>query len=160
MENDIRVREFQSPDKDVFRRLNEQWLTKYFSIEEKDRRVLGDPHRYIIAPGGVIFILELDGEPVGCCALIPKDHQTLEVAKMAVTECHRGKGLGKMLLQACIEKAKWLGKKRLVLETNSVLGTAVALYRKVGFVELPRDAAPPSAYARTEMFMELRLQGS
>ena len=37
---------------------------------------------------------------------------------------------------------------------------AVALYRKVGFVELPRDAAPPSAYARTEMFMELRLQGS
>ena len=76
---------------------------------------------------------------------------------MAVTEAHQGKGLGKMLLQTCIDKARSLGKKRLVLETNSVLGTAVALYRKFGFVELGSDAAPPSAYTRTEIFMELKL---
>ncbi len=157
MAGDIRIREFQGPDTNVFRRLNEEWLTKYFAIEDKDRHVLGDPHKYIIAPGGAIFILELDAEPVGCCALIPKDPQTLEVAKMAVTDSQQGKGLGKMLLQSCIEKARALGKKRLVLETNNVLAAAVALYRKAGFVELSRDAAPPSAYARTEMFMELRL---
>ncbi|MGA2030949.1 MAG: GNAT family N-acetyltransferase [Thermoguttaceae bacterium] len=153
----ISIREFQPPDMDVFRRLNEEWLTKYFRIEEKDRHVLGDPCGYILATGGVIFMVEFDGEPVGCCALIPKDNETLEVAKMAVTATHQGKGLGKMLLQTCIEKAKSLGKKRLILETSSVLGTAVALYRRFGFIELGPDAAPPSAYARTEMFMELKL---
>ena len=156
-QHDIHVREFHPGDEAVFRRLNEEWLTKYFRIEEKDRKVLGDPCRYILATGGVIFIVELDGGPVGCCALIYKDDETFEVGKMAVTQSHQGQGLGKMLLQTCIEKAKSLGKKRLVLETNNVLGTAVALYRRFGFVELGPDAAPPSAYARTEMFMELKL---
>ncbi|MGA2618077.1 MAG: GNAT family N-acetyltransferase [Thermoguttaceae bacterium] len=157
MEKTIRVREFHPGDEAAFRRLNEEWLTKYFCIEEKDRKVLGDPCQYILATGGMIFMVELDGKPVGCCALIHKDDETFEVGKMAVTHSHQGKGLGKMLLQTCIEKAKALGKKRLVLETNNVLGTAVALYRKFGFVELGRDVAPLSAYARTEMFMELRL---
>jgi GNAT superfamily N-acetyltransferase len=157
MEKTFRVREFHPGDEAAFRRLNEEWLTKYFCIEEEDRNVLSDPCQYILATGGVIFMVEFDGEPVGCCALIPKDNETLEIGKMAVTEPHQGKGLGKLLLQTCIEKAKSLGKKRLVLETNGVLGTAVALYRKFGFIELGPDAAPPSAYARTEMFMELRL---
>ena len=157
MEKTIRVREFHPGDETAFRQLNEEWLTKYFCIEEKDRKVLGNPCRYILATGGVIFMVEVNGEVVGCCALIRKDDDTFEVGKMAVTQSHQGKGLGKMLLQTCIGKAKSLGKKRLVLETNNVLGTAVALYQTFGFVELGRDAAPPSEYARTEMFMELKL---
>jgi GNAT superfamily N-acetyltransferase len=153
----ICIREFRPQDRQAFRRLNEEWLTKYFCVEEKDRQVLGDPHGHILAPGGAIFMVEVDGETVGCCALVHKCDETFEVAKMAVTEACQGKGLGKLLLRTCIEKAKTLGKKRLILETNNVLGTAVALYRKFGFVEMGPDAAPPSAYSRTEIFMELKL---
>jgi GNAT superfamily N-acetyltransferase len=157
MEKTIRIREFQPDDAAAFRRLNEEWLEKYFRIEEKDRKVLGDPHRSILAPGGLIFMVEVEGEPVGCCALVHKSDDTLEVAKMAVTQSRQGQGLGKLLLATCIERARALGKKRLVLETSSVLGTAVALYRKFGFTELPPEASPPPAYSRTEMFMELKL---
>jgi GNAT superfamily N-acetyltransferase len=153
----LRVRDFRPQDQQTFRRLNEEWLTKYFAIEDKDRKVLGDPYHYILAPGGAILIGEIDGAAVGCCALVNKGPNAFEVAKMAVTETQQGKGLGKMLLAACVEKAGALGKKRLVLETNSVLGTAVALYRRFGFVEVPPEAAPPAAYSRTEMFMELKL---
>ena len=157
MEKTIRVREFQPGDRAAFRRLNEEWITRYFSIEEKDRELFDDPEGRIIAKGGMILLLEMDGEPVGCCALISKGDKTFEVAKMAVTESHQRKGLGRILLQSCIDRARFLGKKRLFLETNSKLEAAVSLYRKLGFVELPPGVWPPSEYARVDLVMELPL---
>ena len=94
MEKTIRVREFRVGDKAAFQRLNEEWITRYFSIEEKDGELFDDPEGQIIAKGGVILILESNGEPVGCCALLNKDTEIFEVAKMAVTSAHQGKGLG------------------------------------------------------------------
>jgi GNAT superfamily N-acetyltransferase len=157
MEKMIRVRDFRPGDKAAFRRLNEEWITRYFSIEEKDGELFDDPEGQIIAKGGVILILESNGEPVGCCALLNKDTEIFEVAKMAVTSAHQGKGLGRILLQSCIDRARFLGKKRLFLETNSKLEAAVTLYRKLGFVELPASTWPPSEYARVDLVMELRL---
>ena len=157
MEKTIRVREFQPGDRAAFRRLNEEWIKRYFSIEEKDRDLFDDPEGQIIAKGGMILILEVDGEPVGCCALLDKDADTFEVAKMAVTEAHQRKGLGRILLQSCIDRARFLGKNRLFLETNSKLEAAVNLYRKLGFVELPADVWPPSEYERVDLVMKLLL---
>jgi GNAT superfamily N-acetyltransferase len=157
MEKTIRVREFRPGDGAAFRRLNEEWITRYFSIEEKDRVLFDDPEGQIIAQGGMIFILESDGAPVGCCALINKDEETFEVAKMAITEAHQGKGLGRILLQSCIDRARFWGKKRLFLETNSKLEAAVGLYRKLGFVELSPGTWSPPEYARVDLVMELRL---
>lgn len=157
LEKTVRLREFQPGDEAGFRRLNEEWLTKYFSVEPKDRELFADPHQKIIASGGAIFILELGGEPVGCCALMTKDAETLEVAKMAVTEAHQGKGFGRMLLEACIEKAQSLGKKRLFIETNSQLAAAIALYRKLGFVDLSPGPSASPQYARGDLLMELKL---
>jgi len=154
---DVRIREFQPLDGDAFRRLNEEWLHRYFALEKKDRELLGDPEGHVLSTGGVILIAEVDGEPVGCCAMLNKDADTFEVAKMAVTASRQGRGLGRALLGACIEKAKSLGKRRLFLETNSRLEAAIALYRGFGFVELPPEAAPPSEYARVDMVMELDL---
>ena len=116
-----------------------------------------DPEGQIIAKGGVILIVESEGEPVGCCALIQRGEGTFEVAKMAVTESQQGKGLGRILLQSCIDRARFLGKRRLFLETNSKLEAAVSLYRKMGFVELPPSAWPTSEYARVDLMMELEL---
>ena len=157
LEKTFRVREFQPGDAAAFRRLNEEWITRYFSIEEKDRQLFDDPEGRIIGKGGVILILESAGEPVGCCALLDKDAEIFEVAKMAVTAACQGNGLGRILLQSCIDRARFLGKKRLFLETNSKLQAAVSLYRKLGFVELPASAWPRIEYARVDLVMELRL---
>ncbi len=151
------IRDYQPQDREAFRRLNEEWITRYFAIEEKDRCLFDDPQRQIIANGGVIFILEFDGQPVGCCALLNKDDATFEVAKMAVAEAHQGKGFGRLLLQACVERARTQGKRRLFLETNSKLAAAIGLYQKMGFVELASSAVPPSGYARVDRVMELKL---
>jgi ribosomal protein S18 acetylase RimI-like enzyme len=139
----------------AFKALNEAWITRYFRLEPKDEAVLGDPEGRIIAPGGrIVFVVE-DGEAIGCCALMALPDGGFEVAKMAVAEPHKGRGLGRALMAACVERAQAAGAPRLYLETNSGLAPALGLYRSFGFQQI--TPAEPSPYARADVVMELRL---
>lgn len=40
----------------AFRTLNEEWITRYFVLEEKDRLTLGDPYGTIVARGGQVLM--------------------------------------------------------------------------------------------------------
>jgi GNAT superfamily N-acetyltransferase len=138
----------------AFKALNEAWITHHFTLEAKDVETLAHPEVKIIAPGGRILMAIEDGEAVGCCALLKLDEDAYELAKMAVTPGQQGKGLGRALLEAAIERAKALGASRLWLETNSALGPALSLYRSFGFKQV---AIQPSDYARADVQMELKL---
>ena len=139
----------------AFKALNEAWITRFFRLEPKDEEVLADPEATIIAPGGhIVFVLEA-GEAVGCCALMAMRDGGFEVAKMAVAEAHQGRGLGRVLMAACVERARAAGAPRLYLETNSGLAPALGLYRSFGFRDV--EPAEPSPYARADVAMELRL---
>ena len=50
------IREFQTGDETAFRRLNEEWITRYFRMEAKDSEALNHPHTSILAPGGRIVL--------------------------------------------------------------------------------------------------------
>lgn len=135
----------------AFRTLNEAWIGKYFAIEPKDREVLEDPEGKILSRGGRIFMAIEGGEAVGCAALLKMADGGYEVAKMTVSETLRGSGLGRKLMQRCIDEGAKLGAHRLYLETNSSLAPALGLYRAMGF----RDLAPAATeYARADVFME------
>jgi putative acetyltransferase len=139
----------------AFKALNEAWITRYFRLEPKDEEVLGDPEGKVIATGGrIVFVVE-DGEAIGCCALMALADGGFEVAKMAVAEPHKGRGLGRALMAACVERALAAGAPRLYLETNSALAPALGLYRSFGFRQI--TPAEPSPYARADVVMELRL---
>ena len=138
---------------EAWRSLNEAWISTLFVLEPKDREVLNDPQGKVIDKGGEIFIAELDGEPVGCAALLPLGDGGYELAKMTVSEAARGTGLGRKLMDACIARARALQAPRLYLETNSGLAPALGLYRAMGFVDLPTRETP---YARADVFMERR----
>ncbi len=125
----MEIVEFRPEHSEAFRTLNEAWITKYFAIEDKDREVLGDPHGQIVAKGGRIFMAFDGAEPVGCVALIAMPDGGYEVAKMTVVETLRGSGLGRSLMQHCIDAGAEAGATRLYLETNSGLAPALGLYR-------------------------------
>ncbi len=76
---------------------------------------------------------------------------------MAVADAYKGQGLGRMLMQACIDRAIAEGGTRLYLETNSALAPAMALYRSFGFKEMPGKSRGPGDYERVDVWMELRL---
>jgi ribosomal protein S18 acetylase RimI-like enzyme len=147
----MEIVEFDPAHAEAFRTLNEAWIGKHFALEPKDREVLGDPQGQILAKGGRIFMALKDGAAVGCVALMKMADGGYEVAKMTVSEDLRGAGLGRLLMQRCIDAGAEMGASRLYLETNSSLGPALGLYRAMGF----RDLAPADTpYVRADVFME------
>jgi len=151
------VRPFQRGDEIAFRELNEAWISKYFRLEDKDRATLGDPEKYILKNGGEIFMALVDGEPVGCCALLRMSDNTMEVAKMAVDERYQGQGIGRTVLAAVIDWARQRKLHRLYLETNHTLTPALRLYASMGFTPVPEDRVMKSVYRRADVFLELWL---
>lgn len=147
----MEIVEFEPGHAEAFHRLNEAWISKYFVIEPKDLEALTDPQGKIIDKGGRIFMALQDGRPVGCVALLKMGDGGYEVAKMTVSEDLRGSGLGRQLMQRCIDMGAELGATRLYLETNSTLGPALGLYRAMGFKDLAPVETP---YARADVFME------
>ena len=137
-----------------FKRLNHEWIEKYFELEAADHQSLNHPDEKILQPGGHIYMALLDGQIVGTCAVIKRNANTYELAKMAVTETARGNGIGWLLGQAAIHKARELGAKMLFLESNTVLEPAIHLYQKLGFRKVVTE---PSPYERCNIQMELQL---
>ncbi len=153
------LRTFRSGDEAAFLRLNEAWISTDFILEEEDRQILSHPQKHILDPGGAICIAELNGEPVGCCALMVLAPGDLELAKMTVSESTRGMGIGQQLLEFAIELARERGARRIYLESNTKAAAAVRLYERMGFQHLP-GPLHPSKYERANVFMELRLRDS
>jgi putative acetyltransferase len=154
---EIGIRQFQPGDAAAFRRLNEEWITRYFRIEAKDEQTFANPQRTILDPGGRIFFATAGERCVGCCALIRIADKEFEVAKMAVEPSYQGAGIGRRLLHAAIEEGRNAGAQRLYLETNHVLTPAIRLYESVGFKHIDTKQIIPSPYARADVYMELIL---
>lgn len=152
---DVKIVPYQPKYKEAFRKLNEEWIRKYFKLEEPDRVSLNNPKGYILDRGGFIFVALADKKPVGVCALIKRDDlDAYELAKMAVSPQAQGKNIGYLLGQAAIDKAKSFRARRLFLESNTILTPAIRLYEKLGFVKI---VGPPTPYERCNIQMELLL---
>lgn len=150
----IQIVDYSPAFHDDFKRLNYAWIEKYFAVEEADKQTLEHPNKKILQPGGHIFMACRDHEAVGTCALIKMSSDRYELAKMAVEESARGMGIGWLLGQAAITKARSLDAKTLCIESNTVLKPAIGLYQKLGFQKV---VGTPSPYERCNIQMELRL---
>ena len=151
-------------DAAAFQSLNERWITAFFTLEDEDRRLLGDPVQHIVDAGGVVLVARLGSEVVGCVGLAPHgtgatphDTDEFELVKMAVDPDHQGHGTGRRLIRAAIDRARDLGARRVLLETNSALTSAIHLYETTGFRHLGADEHPPSPYVRADVAMALDL---
>jgi GNAT superfamily N-acetyltransferase len=155
--NDVRIVPYSPRHREPFRELNLAWITEHFRVEDADRRALDDPEGYILAHGGHIFMAEAAGRVVGGCALLRNDDGTFELAKMAVDPAMRGRGVGRALGEAAIDRARALGAPRVELLSNTRLRPAITLYRSLGFVEVP---LPPNDYERANIKMVLELRST
>lgn len=147
----IRIVDYSSQYADAFERLNREWLEKYFRVEQIDVVILSDPETTILKDGGVILYALVNDEAVGTVALHHFGDGVYELTKMAVTEGHQGKGLGRQLLSAAIARFVELQGERLYLESHSSLAPALALYESAGFRHEARPS--PSEYERADVYM-------
>jgi ribosomal protein S18 acetylase RimI-like enzyme len=146
-----RIVSYEPAYRDDFRRLNVEWLEKFFYVEEIDDRVLSDPETHILNSGGFIFFALIGQDVVGTAALIKAEGDRYELSKMAVTQAFKGLGIGRKLALAAIRKFEETGARELYLESNSRLTPALSLYESLGFVHRP--AREGSEYKRADVYM-------
>jgi N-acetylglutamate synthase-like GNAT family acetyltransferase len=150
----VKILEYTAEHQKWFEKLNREWIEKYFWMEPVDFDVLQSPEIHIINHGGAILMAAHNGEIAGTVALKRIDDKVFEFTKMAVDEKFRGKKIGQALADSAIEKARQKGADKIILYSNTVLAPAIALYRKIGFREIPVDGP----YKRSNIKMELLLR--
>lgn len=135
--------------------LNVEWLAKYFYVEPYDEKVLSNPKEHIIDTGGYIFFAKINNEVVGTVAII-KQKNFYELSKMAISPKHQGLKIGQKLLDFTIEFAKSKKWKSITLYSHRKLKTAIYIYSKKGFIEIPLEK--DVHYERADIKMLLKLQ--
>lgn len=152
----ITIVEFEDAFTNTFKELNVAWLKKYFFVVEPiDEKMLGNPRKFIIEKGGHIFFAKVGDELTGTFALIKCADDEFELSKMAVSEEHQGKKIGNKMLEFCLDKARELRARKVILFSNTKLEAAIHLYRKYGFTEVPIGN---SEYKRSNIKMEVAIK--
>ena len=101
-------------------------------------------------PQSIYFIARAHGVICGGAGVYPTDglpDGTCELVKMYLLPEARGKGLGKALIERCLEFARHNGYQKMYLETMPELQKAVGIYEKLGFTLLPGAIGNSGHYA-------------
>ncbi len=151
----IEIVPYQPEHQPWFEKLNRDWIEKYFWMEPIDFEVLQQPAVHILGTGGDILMATYHKEMAGTVALKFVKDGVYEFTKMAVSEKYQGKKIGFALAMAAIDKGKQLGATSIILYSSTKLETAISLYRRIGFVEIPLDGS----YQRSDIKMELKFAG-
>jgi len=106
-------------------------------------------------PTGRLLLAEYEGQLGGCVALHKLEEGICEMKRLYLRPQFRGKGLGRALADRIIAEAGQIGYVRIRLDTvEPVMKDAVAMYRRLGFREIPPYCENPIAGA---LYMELLL---
>jgi ribosomal protein S18 acetylase RimI-like enzyme len=152
--NIIEIIPFEEKYATDFYNLNVEWLEKYFYVERYDKKVLSNPKKYVIEPGGFIFFAKYNNEIVGVVALI-NQKTFFELSKMAVSPEYQGLKIGLSLMNFCVEFARNQQWKSITLYSHRKLVPAISLYRKIGFKEVEVEKEVHYERANIKMLLEL-----
>jgi ribosomal protein S18 acetylase RimI-like enzyme len=106
-------------------------------------------------PGGTILLALSDGKAAGCVAMRSLSKEVSEMKRLFIRPQYRGCAMGRELAKAIIDQARSAGYSAMRLDTIDTMGSAISLYRSLGFREIPAYCYNPLPGA---LFFELNLQ--
>ena len=123
----------------AYRGLPGRWTAAHLAYEPLLRDVRGRSAR------STVLVAEMDGRVVGTITYVPgpgpdaegDDPDAAEIRMLAVDASARGRGIGRRLVEACLERARADGRRRIALHTREVMEHARRIYEALGFRREP-----------------------
>ncbi len=161
--NDIRIRNIQPGDNAalaaIIRRTLEEFGANHPGTVYYDPTTDALYELFSGTSGSVYFVAEKDGELVGGGGIFPSaglPANTCELVKMYLLPQVRGIGLGRKIIEACIDFARQNGYRNIYIETMPELKKAMETYEKFGFRYLNGPLGNTGHFG-CELWMLLRL---
>ena len=113
-------------------------FAEYLKIQKYDKE-LEDPASKYGMPEGRLYLAYVEDELAGCVGLKKLDEEGLhcELKRLYVRPKFRGRKMGEKLLEVILKDAKEIGYKAMLLDTLPFLKTAIQMYQRRGFYEIP-----------------------
>ena len=138
------IRPARSDELDAVRELFREYrefVGSPICFESFEREIASLPGEYIC-----LLVAEESGHLAGCAALRNIGEGVAEMKRLYVRPAFQGRGLGRLLAERIVHEGRVRGYQLLRLDTLPVMGSALALYRSLGFRETPPYGGnPPEA---------------
>ena len=152
------IRDARPDEREAIRALTLQAYEQYAAIMRPDAwaglaAAIGGG---LDAEGADRIVAVREGRLLGSVALFPPAADAYpgetgpaswpELRLLAVSPDARGMGVGRLLVDECVRRARASGAAELGLHTSKSMETAIGMYRRMGFVRAPEhDFQPPGA---------------
>ncbi|AWL25206.1 GNAT family N-acetyltransferase [Streptococcus suis] len=135
----MNIETYKPEYKEAFIAMNLAWIEEMFQVEDEDRMVLGSIEERLANGGEIFFAINDEGEIMASCMVAPLPSGEWEIEKFAAKKEFAGQGAGKACLQACMDFIKEKQIQKVIIVSNRKCVSAIHLYRKFGFIEIPVD---------------------
>ena len=152
--NNLEVINYENQYHKEFKEINLQWLHKFELYEKADDALLDNPEEFI-KNGATILLAHLDDKIIGTICINPINKVTNEILKFAVLDGYKGLGIGKKLMNYCIDLCKQNKIETIILESSSKLQNALKMYEKYGFQHIE---IKDTHFVTADIKMELKLK--
>lgn len=152
----LQIRPAHAEDVEAMRELIDRYAAQDLMLSRSREFLLENLSDYVVAE---------DGAFAGCCALAALTHDLAEIRSLAVRPETSGRGVGKALVDACIDRAMRLGLRRVF-----ALTLVPEFFERCGFTlislgRLPEKSAAecpvcPKRFACDEQAMLMHLDGT
>jgi putative acetyltransferase len=138
----LTIRQIENKDNSVLAKIIRKAFIEHDAPHEGT--VYSDPttddlYELFKTPKSILWVAELNNELIGCCGIYPTkglNENCVELVKFYLSKNARGKGIGKELMQKCIQSAREFEYKQLYLESLHQFSKAIKMYEIAGFKRL------------------------
>lgn len=95
-------------------------IYKLVNTAAKSHRILPRSQKELEEVIDSFFVYETDGKIIGCCALEIYNKKIGEIRSLVVDDRYRKQGVGRLLLKACVDKAKKAKLREVLSITDKV----------------------------------------
>ena len=122
-------------------------------FQDFDAELANLPGRYA-EPAGCLLVAMAENQAVGCAAFRPLADGICEIKRLYIRRAFRGRGFGRVMAKALMERASATGYRAMRLDTLSSMTPAIALYTSLGFLQIEpytRAALPECAFFEAKL---------